>query len=206
MFDLLMEALKELFDPRPRDQRNAQGQENPKPARPNRPRRQAVDTFGGSTLEVEVDQPAYPGQPPGRPAERTYTLEDIVKKLVGFEDWDEPAAARQKTAPPSAPPSRPEPPQRPRRQGQNRPKPPQQAAPKKPARTEETPAMAELDKYADGQDLGRLAPLDASANGRSDHGLDFVEALRDNPHAVRDAFVYSVIFGRPIGERPLEEP
>ncbi len=196
MFDLLIEALKELFDPRPPGQGNQ--------PRPNRPRRQAVDTFGGGVMDVEADPSSYPAHPSAQPAERTYTLEDIVKKLVGIEDWDEAKESRP-AAPPAEPPRPKEPPPRPRPQGQSRPKPKKSAVPKRAALSEETPALAELEKFAGNQDLGHLAPLNGAENGRSDHSLDFVGALRDNPNAARDAFVYSVIFGRPIGERPLEE-
>ncbi len=201
MLDMILDALQELFNPQPREQRNTAGQNRP------RPRKQVVDTFGGQTVRADPDDPAYPSQSsrePAPPVRRTLTLEDIVRKLAGVDDWDD--TANQGPARPAEqrPPREEAPP--PRRRPQTPAKAKTRAAPAvRPARHEETPAQEELDKFRNEQNLGSLAPLDASGNANADHSLDFVAHLRENPQAARDAFVYSVVFGRPIGEQPLEE-
>lgn len=49
--------------------------------------------------------------------------------------------------------------------------------------------------------LEEEAAANALGRKRGKQGLDFVAKLRSNPAAAREAFVFSEIFGKPLGER-----
>ncbi len=195
MWEMLIEALKELFDPTPN--------------RPP-PRRRA------SQSGAPTGTPVYRGEPDQRPSSppTEVTVEDVFRRLLTGED----EAAREARHRDREGTTRAETPGRPvqdrtarqsarrsARQGRGQavpagasvPAAPQrrQAATAKPLSFQETIARAER------QDAVFREEQDA---GKGMYGLEFVRKLRANPEAAREAFVYSEIFGRPLSERRMD--
>lgn len=192
MLDILLEALVELFGgkkpqaPVRRRTRRAEPQgDRPRSApgapsaRTNAPaaseNRGWPDAAPDGSFGRDVAEDAAPGE--------TMTLETLVRRMIGVEE-------QERTPPPR--PARPRQEQRPKSRGQRTGKPRPQPAKPKPV----VPALLETRQGA-----GVPATSASPAKREEGTGLEFVAALRGNPEAARKAFVYSEIFGRPLGDR-----
>ncbi len=193
---MLVEALKELFDPTPN--------------RPP-PRRRTSQSGAPTGTPVYRDEPEErPSSPPTE-----VTVEDVFRRLLTGEDEAAREARhrdKEASAQAAAPAGRTSPDRAERqsarrsaRQGRGQPVPAnavqpaasrrRPAAAAKPLSLQETIARAEL------QDAVFKEEQDATRNADT---FDFVKKIRNNPAAAREAFVSSEIFGRPLSERRMD--
>ncbi|MCC8167674.1 MAG: hypothetical protein LIQ31_16425 [Planctomycetes bacterium] len=202
MFEMLLEALKELFDPTPN--------------RPP-PRRRASQSGTPGGQPVSPDQTARPGEvrraPSGAPAE--VTIEDVFRKLLTGEDEaarearhrDREATEQAETAGRTGPArAARQSGRRSARQGRGSQAVPANAAqvvaPKpRPAQAARPLSFQETIARAERQDAVFKEEQDAE---KGVYGLEFVQKLRSNPAAAREAFVSAEIFGRPLSERRMD--
>lgn len=193
MLDVLAELLIELFqgkDPKKTAQQK-RPQNRPPPATPQRadnwPQPSADDPY----VKDHPSDAQNPGQTPG-----LMSVEDLMRQMY------EKARQGGADAPVLDPDFHKSPPPAPRRkpppQAQRRVRTPKPARPEpEPAREEPLAAPAPVPAVPPGPRTVDVRPAADPAVS----GPDFAARLRNNPDAAREAFVFSEIFGRPLGER-----
>lgn len=134
----------------------------------------------GGWPESSVDERRAMEREEESESRRTMTLQDMVRQMAGMDEAPPPRPTRQR------------PPQRRR----------EQSAQRKPA-PQQPPAQVQAPRPASA--AAKPAPdatqKPTTRRGTQSSGLDFVARLKSNPDAAREAFVYSEIFGKPLGER-----
>ena len=186
MLDILAEALIELLG----------GKKNAPPARTRRSGPTARDGVPAPSSADPFRKDPEPEPPP--PQQRTMTLEDLVRKISGMDEVEEDTVDEDEFMP-SYPPVYEQPVQ-------------SRAADQKLAEEQLTRRRALAEQMRRDRELAEAGAKRAALAASSDiaqrsaastdsNGLDFVSRIKANPAAAREAFVFSEIFGRPLGDR-----